>query len=89
MVQEALTNTVKHADARHAEVVIRHTPGEVQVIVSDDGRTVTREGATDTGHGIDGMRERVATLGGALTAGPAERGFAVRAVIPTPPGPAA
>ncbi|MEV5895646.1 sensor histidine kinase [Nonomuraea fuscirosea] len=79
VVQEALTNTVKHAGAQWAEVVISHTPGEVRLRVTDDGRAATSH---RTGHGIAGMRERVTALGGTLTAGPAEGGYTVRAIIP-------
>ncbi len=79
VVQEALTNTVRHAGATQATVTIRYAPDGVLVDVRDDGRGA--EQVTD-GHGIAGMRERVAALGGALTAGPSERGFTVRASLP-------
>ncbi|WP_188196237.1 sensor histidine kinase [Nonomuraea sp. SYSU D8015] len=140
VVQEALTNTVKHGQARSAEVILHYRPAEMRLTVTDDGQS--GHGCTDSGapagddrpgghvhvhedravggsaggdhacddsgrhttggdrltgratcgdgpgHGIAGMRERVASLGGALTAGPAGRGFAVEAVIPFT-GPAA
>jgi signal transduction histidine kinase len=79
VVQESLTNTVRHAGASRVAVTVRYAPTSVVVDVQDDGR------GTDTvhdGHGIAGMRERVAALGGALTAGPSRTGFGVRAMIP-------
>jgi signal transduction histidine kinase len=85
IVQEALTNTLRHAGASHAEVTVRALDGAVVVEVVDDGEA---SGQTDVvhpggGRGIIGMRERVRTLGGSLDAGPREGGgFAVRATIP-------
>ncbi|WP_238490526.1 sensor histidine kinase [Actinoplanes flavus] len=79
VVQESLTNTVRHAGATRVRVTLRYAPGSVLVDVHDDG---TAGGPVADGHGISGMRERVAALGGALTAGPVEDGFTVRATIP-------
>ncbi|MBW6436025.1 sensor histidine kinase [Actinoplanes hulinensis] len=79
VVQESLTNTVRHAGATRVRVTLRYAPGSVLVDVHDDG---TAAGPTADGHGISGMRERVAALGGALTAGPVKDGFTVRATIP-------
>jgi signal transduction histidine kinase len=81
VVQEALTNTVRHANATRVTVTLHYTPASVTVEVTDDG---AGKAAADTeGHGIMGMRERVAALGGALTAGPGPgTGFTVRAMIP-------
>jgi signal transduction histidine kinase len=79
VVQESLTNAVRHAGATRAVVTLRYAPSSVVVDVTDDGSG--GEVVTD-GHGIAGMRERVAALGGALTAGPAKAGFTVRATIP-------
>jgi signal transduction histidine kinase len=80
VVQEALTNTVRHAGATRVTVVLHYTPASVTVDITDDGAG----GTTSTeGHGIMGMRERVAALGGALTAAPGPAGgFTVRAMIP-------
>jgi signal transduction histidine kinase len=66
IIQEALTNVLKHADASHAEVLVCYHPGELELEVNDDGH-----GPTDGpgGHGLVGMRERVALYGGALEAG--------------------
>jgi signal transduction histidine kinase len=80
VVQEALTNTVRHAEATRVTVTLEYTPASVTVEVADDG--AGHAGITE-GHGIMGMRERVAALGGALTAGPGPgAGFTVRATIP-------
>ena len=79
VVQESLTNTVRHAHATRVAVTLRYAPAGVVVDVQDNGRGATT--VTD-GHGIAGMRERVAALGGALTAGPSQTGFTVRATIP-------
>lgn len=79
VVQEALTNTVRHAQARRATVTLSYAPASVVVDVQDDGRGGA---AIVDGHGIAGMRERVAALGGALTAAPGKTGFTVRATIP-------
>jgi signal transduction histidine kinase len=79
VVQESLTNTVRHAGATRAEVLLRYESVEVTVEVRDDGHG---SGPVIDGHGIPGMRERVAALGGALTAGPGKTGFTVRATIP-------
>jgi signal transduction histidine kinase len=79
VVQESLTNTVRHAAATRAVVTLRYAPGSVVVDVTDNGSGASP--AAD-GHGIAGMRERVAALGGALTAGAGKTGFSVRATIP-------
>jgi len=79
VVQESLTNTVRHAHATRVVVTLRYAPASVVVDIQDDGRGA--ETMAD-GHGIAGMRERVAALGGALTAGPGKTGFTVRATIP-------
>ena len=72
LVQEGLTNAIKHANAKHAEVVVRYDNGSVELVVRDDG-TGDGEGG-GSGHGLVGMRERVAVYGGELSAGPASRG---------------
>jgi signal transduction histidine kinase len=81
LVQEGLTNAVKHARARQAEVLVRYGDGHVEITVSDDGN-----GGGDgdgSGHGLVGMRERVSVYGGELEAGPrAEGGYALRARLP-------
>lgn len=85
IVQEALTNTLRHAGARRADVVVDYLDGEVVVAVRDDGAGGGAGGGRSDGggHGIAGMRERAALLGGELEAGPAPGGgFLVRARLP-------
>jgi signal transduction histidine kinase len=72
IVQEALTNTLHHAGARHAWVTISYDEPEVQIRVADDGIQARKTG--QQGHGIAGMRERAALHRGALYAGPADGG---------------
>ena len=84
IVQEALTNVLKHADATAVVVELHDSGSAVTVRVSDDGRPRPASPPSATGgHGIVGMRERVATFGGTLQVGPAESGgFAVTAHLP-------
>jgi signal transduction histidine kinase len=85
IVQEALTNTRKHARANQAVVVLRYRPEVLEVEVTDDGLGVVAAGvpADGAGRGLIGMRERVATFGGRLETGPGNRGgFVVRARFP-------
>ncbi|TDD65009.1 sensor histidine kinase [Jiangella aurantiaca] len=84
VIQEALTNTIKHAGPSTAAVNVRYLPSEVHVEICDDGRGVAAalEGRRP-GHGLLGMRERVALYGGTLAAGPRRGGgYEVRAKIP-------
>jgi signal transduction histidine kinase len=82
IVQEALTNVVRHAGPAHATVTVRYEGHEVGLEVADDGVGPYGNGAG--GLGLAGMRERVALLGGQFDAGPRPGGgFAVRARIPT------
>ncbi|MDG4823566.1 sensor histidine kinase [Asanoa sp. WMMD1127] len=86
VVQESLTNVLRHAGAATAAVVITHLPDWVVVEVTDTGRGgVVPPGAP--GHGLEGMRERVTALGGTLAAGPLSggRGWRVRAELPVTP----
>jgi signal transduction histidine kinase len=81
-VQEGLTNAVKHARAGRAEVVVRYLDGHVELSVSDDGCGVGN--GDGGGHGLVGMRERIAVYGGELEAGPRpEGGFRLCATLPT------
>jgi signal transduction histidine kinase len=81
LVQEALTNTMKHARASSAEVVVRYGDGDVELTISDDG--VGGADGDSGGHGLVGMRERVSVYGGELEAGPrADGGFRLRARLP-------
>jgi signal transduction histidine kinase len=85
IVQEALRNTLKHAGPAQAHVTLRYREHDVEVEVSDNGRGVrapTENGAV-TGHGLLGMRERVAMLGGEIEAGyRKDGGFGVHARLP-------
>jgi signal transduction histidine kinase len=82
-VQEALTNTLKHAGAVRADVVVRYAPGTVEIECVDSGGPGSPAGPANGGHGIAGMRERATLLGGVITAGPApDGGFRVRANLP-------
>jgi signal transduction histidine kinase len=85
VVQEALTNAVKHAPGACVVVRVAVEDGQVVVEVVDDGGKSPVAGDIATGgHGLVGMRERVALYGGALRAGQADAGgFAVRATFPT------
>ena len=82
VVQEALTNVIRHAGAASALVVLVYGAEALEIEVADDGDG-TGDHGVGTGRGIAGMTERLAVLGGTLDAGPrAEGGFAVRARIP-------
>jgi signal transduction histidine kinase len=94
IVQESLTNVLRHAQASSATVRLRYEPDTVQVQVDDDGRgadggtpgtgPAAAEGA-GAGHGLAVMAERAAAVGGRLVAGPgAVRGFRVHASLPVP-----
>ncbi|MEU8330966.1 sensor histidine kinase [Micromonospora sp. NPDC048839] len=84
VVQEALTNVLRHAGVANAEVTVDYRADEVTVEVVDQGRGAGAAPADDErGHGLAGMRERVAALGGWLTTGPhAGGGFRVYARLP-------
>ena len=83
IVQEALTNTLKHAGPAQAQVTVRYEDGLVTVEITDTGHGP--QGAQGTGHGLVGMRERAAMFGGELEAGRADGGgFTVRARLPLP-----
>jgi signal transduction histidine kinase len=93
IVQEALTNVLKHAGPAHAEVAVGCADGAVTIEVTDDGAGNPASGAENGGQGLTGMRERVAIFGGELRAGPRPGGgYAVRARLPLgdlpSPGPA-
>jgi signal transduction histidine kinase len=85
IVQEALTNVVKHAAPARCRVAISAANGEARVEIVDDGRRVVSSdgAAARPGHGLPGLRERVRLLGGEFTAGPRpDSGFRVHARIP-------
>jgi signal transduction histidine kinase len=83
IVQEALTNVVRHAGPATARVTVRHSPGQVAVEVVDDGGGAQAGDPGHVAHGIAGMRERAALYGGTLEAGPLPGGgFRVAATLP-------
>lgn len=82
IIQEALTNTLRHAGARRVEVTVRAAHGVLELEVCDDGRAAAQAG-DGAGRGIAGMRERAALLGGTFEAGPLPQGgFRVHARLP-------
>ncbi len=86
IVQEALTNAMKHAGpGASAQVIVNRTADAVRISVEDDGKGVGSDGArVSGGHGLAGMVERVQALGGALSHGPRRGGgFEVHAVLPS------
>lgn len=80
IVQEALTNTVKHAGASRVDIRLLWTPVELTITVVDDGRGGTMH--SDTGRGLIGIRERAAACGGAAEVGPETGGYRVTASLP-------
>jgi signal transduction histidine kinase len=97
-IQEALTNTLKHAPGATAEVRLAYRPGEVELEVTDDGHpgavdtspvAETPAGPRGAGHGLAGMRERAAIFGGQVSAGPRPGGgWRVHTVLRPDPAPA-
>ncbi|MBT2367335.1 sensor histidine kinase [Streptomyces sp. ISL-10] len=82
IVQEALTNVVRHSGSRTARVRIAYAAGRLDLRVDDDG-PATGSDAGGSGNGLAGMRERAAALGGTIDAGPRpDGGFRVRAELP-------
>jgi signal transduction histidine kinase len=83
IIQEALTNTLRHAKASEARVSIKYSPQSIGLEVADDGIGPSKNGSGARGHGLDGMRERAALFGGTVSEGPNPgRGYRVRAELP-------
>ena len=83
IVQEALTNTLKHAGPAHAWVAVRYAGKDVEIEVENDGRSNAEGDGTGHGHGLVGMRERVALCGGELHSGPRPGGgYRISARLP-------
>ena len=86
IVQEALTNVVKHAGRADATVTLGYRADALELTITDSGDAALSASAgagNAGGHGLIGMRERAALFGGTLTAGPrGDRGFEVRALLP-------
>ena len=89
VVQEALTNVLKHAGKTHADVAVRYEPSALTIEITNDGADGSAQTAPHvpgSGRGLTGMRERVAAWGGTLKAGPrADGGFRVFAHLPYEP----
>jgi signal transduction histidine kinase len=84
VVQEALTNTVKHAAGAAATVLVEYRTDQLRVEVTDTGG-ITGASGTGNGHGLIGLRERLAVYGGTLHTGPrVSGGYRVRALFPLP-----
>jgi signal transduction histidine kinase len=95
LVQEAFTNTLRHAEAVQAKVILRYVPGAIEIEVVDEGRPEPAAGQRPqpadvaSGHGMIGMRERAALYGGSVEFGPRpDGGFRVLARLPVGGDPA-
>jgi signal transduction histidine kinase len=83
VIQEGLTNVIKHAGAQHVSIVIAQSEGAIRVVVEDDGRGFDAKEVRDDALGVVGMRERVALVGGTLSVESAPgSGTALVAYIP-------
>jgi signal transduction histidine kinase len=85
IIQESLTNVLKHAGPARVRVALEYRPAGLAVRIVDNGRRIGRAaGVGEVGHGLIGMRERVQMCGGTLTAGPrATGGFEVSLTLAT------
>jgi signal transduction histidine kinase len=89
VIQEALTNVMKHAPTANASVTVHYDEAAVRVRVADDGQKPVLAGTTagHAGHGLIGMRERAGVYGGTVTAGPGPQGgFVVALTVPVSRG---
>ncbi|WP_324276386.1 sensor histidine kinase [Blastococcus brunescens] len=86
IVQESLTNALKHAPGAPARVLLRYAERELEVVVEDDGAAGNVGPARPGGHGLVGIRERVALFDGRVSAGPRDDGpgWRVHAQLPVP-----
>jgi signal transduction histidine kinase len=85
VVQESLTNVVKHAAPARVTVTLEYRPDEVTARITDDGAGASQAAGRSAGHGLVGMRERVRLYAGTLSAGPRpEGGFEVLVTVPIP-----
>jgi two-component system sensor histidine kinase UhpB len=83
IVQEGLTNAIRHAGAKHVMISVHEAAGAVHACVSDDGRGFD-PAAPDEGFGLTGMRERVSLLRGDLEVTSSSDGTTIAAAIPAP-----
>jgi signal transduction histidine kinase len=85
IIQEALTNTLKHAGPVRTTVMLDYAPDALTIEILDHGNGIRQQSTDSTGHGLIGMRERVALYHGNLQTGPRpDAGYAVRARLPLP-----
>jgi signal transduction histidine kinase len=83
VIQEGLTNALKHAGRAHVRVHVRYGPGSLELEIADDG-SGSPAALPSGGHGLAGIQERVALYGGELETGPgSEGGFVLRVLLPT------
>ncbi|MET1009685.1 MAG: GAF domain-containing sensor histidine kinase [Gaiellaceae bacterium] len=83
VVQEALTNVLKHAQAQNVSVLLHARPGRVAVVIEDDGRGIAASDGSGDGIGLVGMRERVALVGGRLELESSGNGTTIVVEVPT------
>src|SRR5204863_1933477 len=88
IAQEGLTNALRHAGASRADVLVRYSPGQIDVEVEDNGRGLPRTSSNGSaprggGHGLLGIRERVTLYGGTVDLGPSPTG-GVRLAVTLP-----
>jgi signal transduction histidine kinase len=83
IVQESLTNVVKHARARHVSILLTRTTGSIKAVIEDDGQGFDPAEGTHDGFGLVGMRERLALLGGRLQVESGEAGTTIAAEVPS------
>ena len=85
VVQEALTNTVKHASGASVDILVDYQPARLSLDIADSGGVPGQSAASGNGRGLIGLRERVAVHGGTVQAGPRSRGgYCVQVRIPLP-----
>lgn len=82
VMQEALTNVLRHAPKAKVKALVSYDPDEIELQILDDGEGVDEERPPSVGHGIVGMRERVAAVGGRVDVGPDNGGWMVHSFIP-------
>jgi signal transduction histidine kinase len=85
VVQEALTNTVKHASGASVDILVDYKPSRLSLDIADSGGVPGQSAASGNGRGLIGLRERVSVHGGTVSAGPrAHGGYRVQVEIPLP-----
>ena len=88
ILQEALTNVLRHSRAREVDIALDRVDDDLVLVVTDDGREPAKEPGANPGYGLMGMRERAVAIGGSLEYGRIPGGgFSVKAVLPEKAGP--